>query len=144
MAKIGPKIRVGIRAGKIAHGPAFDPEHHPFADQRFGSLCGVCAKGPQGHLDWAEPQTDEDRLREALEDVVLQFAYYSNGHVHTGGLSALEDAFAVLGWDDPHRMDEMACDEGDCLDLATCGWNEKTTGTRRRTCGRHMREGDYR
>jgi hypothetical protein len=46
-------------------------------------------------------------LREALEDMVGQFAYETGrlGEITTGGLSALEHAFSVLGWDDPHVLD---------------------------------------
>ena len=39
-------------------------------------------------------------LEDALVDMVLQFAYDSDGTpptIHTGGLSALEGAFAALG-----------------------------------------------
>ena len=50
------------------------------------------------------------RLRSALSDMCWQFAY--RGHrgnketLWTGGLSALEHAFSVLGWDDPVLCDE--------------------------------------
>jgi len=50
---------------------------------------------------------ERDALREALEDMVYQFAYSrtQDGEViiSTGGLSALEDAFETLGWPDPMR-----------------------------------------
>ena len=79
---------------------------------------------------------------EALEGMVRQFAYYSNGAYRTGGLSALEDAFDVLGWDDPHEDLSNACDEPGCRDEATCGWPTRPGGTGpnggyRRTCGKH-------
>jgi hypothetical protein len=51
-------------------------------------------------------------LRDALEDMVDQFAYRweQDGKTTftTGGLSALENAFMVLGLDDPHTIDEAA------------------------------------
>ena len=46
-----------------------------------------------------------DELREALADMVNQFAYEGTkngeGVMRTGGLSALEDAFVALGLSDP-------------------------------------------
>ena len=45
-------------------------------------------------------------LREALVDMCEQFAYSGDDGegpmLYTGGLSALEDAFTALDWDDPH------------------------------------------
>jgi hypothetical protein len=47
-------------------------------------------------------------VREALREVTTQFAYRTTRdgyeYLHTGGLSALEEAFAVLGWVDPKRV----------------------------------------
>ncbi len=50
-------------------------------------------------------------LREFAEDVAVQFGYWSDGAggVTTGGLSTLEAAFSILGWDDPHPMPEACC-----------------------------------
>ena len=46
-------------------------------------------------------------ITEALVGMVWQFAHkgQKNGKpiVFTGGLSALEDAFTALGWEDPHN-----------------------------------------
>jgi len=42
-----------------------------------------------------------DELKEALIDMVWQFAYTSSKGYHTGGLSALEGAFHALGLSDP-------------------------------------------
>lgn len=41
-----------------------------------------------------------NELREALVDMVWQFAYTSSKGYHTGGLSALEGAFSALGISD--------------------------------------------
>ena len=56
-----------------------------------------------------------DELREALEDMVYQFGYEAvkDGQpaMTAGGLSALEDAFEALGWDDPYIIpDPVWCD----------------------------------
>jgi hypothetical protein len=84
--------------------------------------------------------------REALEGMVTQYAYWSDsaGGYTTGGLSALEDAFAVLGWTDPMPAPESRCDEPDCMRYASCGWPTRPGGTGpnggyRQTCGEHMR-----
>ena len=46
-----------------------------------------------------------DELKEALISMMWQFAYYGTKKnvavMHTGGLSALEDAFVALGLSDP-------------------------------------------
>lgn len=46
-----------------------------------------------------------DELKEALISMMWQFAYYGTKNnvavMHTGGLSALEDAFVALGLSDP-------------------------------------------
>lgn len=50
-------------------------------------------------------------LLETIEDLVYQFAYRGTKDgvpvLITGGLSALEGAFAVLGWDDPHPIADL-------------------------------------
>lgn len=83
-------------------------------------------------------QAEITKLRECIRSLAYQFSYRGYGPVLlTGGLSSLEDAFAVLGWTDPHPAPEIACDESGCMDEATCGWpSEKGY---RRTCGKHMR-----
>ncbi len=75
-----------------------------------------------------------------------QFAYWteSAGGIWTGGLSTLENAFDVLGWEDPHPLPDRRCDEPGCMKDATCGWPTRPGGTGlnggyRRTCGDHMR-----
>lgn len=94
--------------------------------------------------DYAERETQ--RLREALEGMVCQFAYWASpaGGYGTGGLSALEEAFDVLGWDDPHPAPEARCDEPGCMERADCGWPTRPGGTGlnggyRRTCFEHSK-----
>ncbi len=66
-------------------------------------------------------EVKEEDLRDALEDLIWQFAYHGekNGQpvLHTGGLSALEGAFRALGWDDPHVIEDV---DGSCCDVAGC------------------------
>ena len=80
-------------------------------------------------------------LREALESMVWQFGYrgVKNGkpNIHTGGLSALEEAFEALGWDDPHYLPEegCTCEVVGCMQADTCGthWGDLYL----RLCGQH-------
>lgn len=80
-------------------------------------------------------------LRDALEDMVRQFGYYAGGAYITGGLSALEGAFAELGWKDPHPAPEDACQEPGCGERRTCGWPTPDGGYRW-TCAEHLNTGD--
>ncbi len=89
----------------------------------------------------------EEVLCEFAEDVVRQYGYWIAGDLGgfgAGGLSTMEDAFAILGWNDPHPYPEMRCDEPGCMEQATCGWPTRPGGTGpnggyRHTCGSHMR-----
>ncbi len=61
--------------------------------------------------------TLKNKYKEALEDMVWQFAYRRGGmYLSTGGLSALEGAFEALGWDDPYEVKDpsMECDIEGC------------------------------
>lgn len=78
--------------------------------------------------------------RDALESMVRQFAYWSDGvgGYWTGGLSALEEAFDVLGWDDPHPQPDARCDEPQCMAQRTCGI--PTPAGYRSVCGEHYQK----
>ena len=109
------------------------------------NLDRVVVLGPAA-LQASPAPLDADRLRDFAEDVVRQWGYVSGGAVTAGGLSTLEEAFAVLGWDDPHVLeagDPAVCDEPGCGEAATCGWPTRPGGTGpnggyRRTCYEHM------
>jgi len=81
-------------------------------------------------------------LKEALENMVYQFAYtvQRDGRLHlcTRGLSALEDAFEALGWPDPMPMPEGECDVEGCTRPATCG--TPTADGYRNLCWKHFEE----
>ncbi len=53
----------------------------------------------------------------------------------TGGLSALEGAFSVLGWKDPYPCPENKCKYGKCKEWATCG--TPTKNGYKRVCFKH-------
>ncbi len=84
------------------------------------------------------------RLRHALEGMVHQFACWDPlaGGLYTAGLTALEQAFAALGWDSPRPAPERRCDEPGCMQEGTMGWPTRPGGTGlnggyRRTCWDH-------
>ncbi len=80
------------------------------------------------------------RLKETLEDMCYQFASWSDskgGHC-TGGLSALEDAFEILGWTDPHPAPKSCCQEKGCKKQATCG--TPTADGYKRLCIEHFKD----
>jgi hypothetical protein len=87
----------------------------------------------------AELEAQVRKLRDALEGMIEQFSYDDcNGKFCTGGLWALEDAFAALGWDEKHPMPEgMICDEPGCEKRVTCG--TPTPKGYRSVCGEHYR-----
>lgn len=66
-------------------------------------------------------------LKEALESMVYQFGYrgVKDGKpcIGTGGLSALEEAFFALGWDDPTFIQEdgNTCEIDGCMEEPSCG-----------------------
>lgn len=83
-----------------------------------------------------------DEMREFAQDVAYQFGYYcQNGgrlHITHGGLSTLEQAFDILGWENPHPVPECECEIDGCHEHATCG--APTADGYKRMCGRHCRE----
>lgn len=83
-----------------------------------------------------------DGLMETIEDLVRQFAYSTVRDgvpcLSDGGLSALEGAFAVLGWESPYPCPEGACEAPGCAEWATCGTS--TPDGYKRLCGNHCRE----
>jgi hypothetical protein len=81
-----------------------------------------------------------DKLRNALIDMVDQFAYPLDNppRITTGGLSALEHAFDVLGYSDPLEVPERKCQYENCNRTATCG--TPSPKGYKRVCGEHFRK----
>ncbi|KKN70088.1 hypothetical protein LCGC14_0434130 [marine sediment metagenome] len=77
----------------------------------------------------------ETDYKEALEGMCYQFAGWARGGLMTNGLSALEGAFEVLGWKEPHVVKEMQCDESGCNKQIVCGW--PSDASYRSTCSEH-------
>ncbi len=81
---------------------------------------------------------ERGEARAAVEDLCHQFAYdYGGPTLGTGGLSALEGAFSVLGWDDPHPIPGSKCAEATCGKRASCG--TPTPEGYKWFCGDHYR-----
>lgn len=87
----------------------------------------------------AERDAARAELREFAEDVAHQFGYHSqyNGRLTLthGGLSTLESAFDILGWENPHPDPENECQYEGCHHYASCG--TLTSGGYLRLCSRH-------
>ena len=85
---------------------------------------------------------NEIELKKALEDMVIQFASRSVNHgipvYSTGGLFVLENAFRVLGWENPHPCPENKCETEGCDCWATCGTS--TANGYKRVCRMHCLE----
>lgn len=83
-------------------------------------------------------------MKEFAEEVVYQFGYYcQNGgrlHITHGGLSTLEWAFDILGWENPHPVPECECQIEGCHEHATCG--TPTADGYKRVCGKHFAKMD--
>lgn len=108
----------------------------------YGSNCYI--EDVQSWLD-EQPTVDAvevEDMRAFAEDVVCQFGYYcQNGgrlHITHGGLSTLEWAFDILGWENPHPVPEFECEIDGCHEHATCG--ALTKDGYKRMCGKHCRE----
>jgi hypothetical protein len=74
-------------------------------------------------------------FREIVKDLVWQFACRGNDHsgkwLSTGGLSALQNAFKELGWDDPYYVEGGGCEHPGCTPTAS-GY--------KRLCREHFRQ----
>lgn len=85
---------------------------------------------------------EPDEIKGFAEDVAYQFGYYfpikDMLYISTGGLSTLERAFDILGWNDPHPVPECECEFPGCHKHATCG--TPTKDGYKRVCGKHFAE----
>ena len=85
---------------------------------------------------------EPEEIKGFAEDVAYQFGYYfpikDILYISTGGLSTLEWAFRILGWNDPHPVPECECEYPGCHKHATCG--TPTKDGYKRVCGKHFAE----
>lgn len=88
-----------------------------------GAMCHKC--GAFARFEAAAAREALERLGAFAEDVARQWGYVSGGAISAGGLSVLEDAFEILGWDDPRPLEEgdpALCDEPGCGVASSSGW----------------------
>lgn len=79
---------------------------------------------------------ERDALRDCLEACCRQYGIVHRGLLSSGSISCLEEAFELLGWEDPHPAPpDMICDVPGCGEEYTCGWAH--VGGYRRTCRKH-------
>ena len=85
---------------------------------------------------------EPEEIKGFAEDVAYQFGYYfpikDMLYISTGGLSTLERAFDILGWNEPHHVPECECEVPGCHEHATCG--TPTKDGYKRLCGKHFAE----
>ena len=85
---------------------------------------------------------EPEEIKDFAEDVAYQFGYYfpikDILYLSTGGLSTLERAFDILGWNDPHPVPECECEVPGCHERANCG--TQTRDGYKRVCGKHFAE----
>lgn len=85
---------------------------------------------------------EPEEIKGFSEDVAYQFGYYfpikDILYISTGGLSTLEWAFRILGWNDPHPVPECECEVPGCHEHANCG--TPTKDGYKRVCGKHFAE----
>ena len=93
-----------------------------------------------GHYE--DTGLEPEEIKEFAEDVAYQFGYYfpikDMLYISTGGLSTLERAFDILGWNDPHPVPECECEVPGCHEYANCG--TQTKDGYKRVCGKHFAE----
>lgn len=88
-----------------------------------------------------------ERFKEALEDMVWQFAYrgLKDGKpaLFEGGLSALEGAFEALGWENPHYIEEddmITCNIEGCHEFSSAGTHWGNGKEYLRLCDEHYKQ----
>ena len=92
--------------------------------------------------EYEDTGLEPEEIKGFAEDVAYQFGYYfpikDILYISTGGLSTLERAFDILGWNDPHSVPECECEFPGCHEHATCG--TPTKDGYKRVCGKHFAE----
>ena len=92
--------------------------------------------------DYEDTGLEPEGIKEFAEDVAYQFGYYfpikDMLYISTGGLSTLERAFDILGWNEPHHVPECECEVPGCHERANCG--TPTKDGYKRVCGKHFAE----
>ena len=84
---------------------------HGGIPEMLSDLTALISEGYVEKAKYDEAVRQRDELREALIDMVWQFAYEGTkngeGVMYAGGLSALEGAFSALGLSDPITVEDF-------------------------------------
>lgn len=80
-------------------------------DYMLSDLTALISEHYVSREEYNDLLQQRDELKEALISLMWQFAYYGTKNnvavMHTGGLSALEDAFSALGLSDPITVENF-------------------------------------
>lgn len=116
--------------------------------ERLTKIYPSGAWGITGELDdailrlaaYEDTGLEPEEIKEFAEDVIRQFGYHGsvNGRpaYTAGGLSTLEEAFGIVGWDDPRPAPECECEEDGCHEWASSG--RPTPDGYKWLCSRHF------
>ena len=90
---------------KLSNNSLYNQLQQSSQDNLLSDLTALISEGYVEKAKYDEAVRQRDELKEALADMVNQFAYETQtdggGALYTGGLSALENAFCALGLSDP-------------------------------------------
>ena len=96
---------------KLSNNSLYNQLHQSSQDNLFSDLTALISEDYVEKAKYDEAVRQRDELREALIDMVWQFAYEGTkngkGVMYTGGLSALEGAFSALGLSDPITVEDF-------------------------------------
>ena len=127
---------------RIEGGQAVFHECHGTCGTCDGSNCYCIGPMVDRLAAYEDTGLDPEEIKGFAEDVAYQFGYYfpikDILYISTGGLSTLEWAFRILGWNDPHPVPECECEFPGCHEHATCG--TPTKDGYKRVCGKHFAE----
>ena len=127
---------------RIEGGQAVFHECHGTCGTCDGANCYCIGPMVDRLAAYEDTGLEPEEIKGFAEDVAYQFGYYfpikDILYISTGGLSTLEWAFRILGWNDPHPVPECECEFPGCHKHATCG--TPTKDGYKRVCGKHFAE----
>ena len=127
---------------RLEDGQAIFHECHGTCGTCDGANCYCIGPMVDRLAAYEDSGLEPEEIKGFAEDVAYQFGYYfpikDILYISTGGLSTLERAFDILGWNDPHPVPECECEFPGCHKHATCG--TPTKDGYKRVCGKHFAE----
>ena len=127
---------------RLEDGQAIFHECHGTCGTCDGANCYCIGPMVDRLAAYEDSGLEPEEIKGFAEDVAYQFGYYfpikDILYISTGGLSTLEWAFRILGWNDPHPVPECECEVPGCHEHATCG--TPTKDGYKRVCGKHFAE----